>query len=142
MTDDQMIISTLRKHKAYVTRNRIAVLKVLYESEGSISVSRIRKSAAVGLDRVSVYRTLQFLLEKGLVLAIPSSKGNPHYMLTETVKHASTDLCKDPLVYFSCTKCGFTEPVEQMENFHFPQLQKHKINNCYIVFQGICNNCK
>lgn len=137
-----MIIATLKRHKAYVTQNRIAVLKVLYESRGSISVTRIRKLAPVGLDRVSVYRTVQFLLEKGLVLTVPNSKGNPHYILKEFLKSGPVNATGDHKVFFICNACGYTEMVEQAGPLVFKTPDDHQVKNAYLVLEGSCSKCR
>lgn len=142
LPDDQTIILTLKKHSAYVTQNRIAVLKVLSQSQGSISVSRIRKLSPVALDRISVYRTLQFFLKKGLVLIVPNSKGNPHYVLTDFLKIPTGYLPEHQLVYFICNKCGYTERIEQCAEIAFNKPDNHQVANCYIVLEGNCNKCK
>ena len=141
LPDDQAIIITLKKHRAYVTQTRIAVLRVLSQTRGSISVSRIRKLSPVALDRVSIYRTLQLFLEKGLILIVPNSRGNPHYILTDFLKMTSANSLENQLVYFICKTCGHTELIEQGDSLIVKRPANHQVNNCYIVLEGICNRC-
>lgn len=140
--DDQDIIITLKKHSAYVTQNRIAVLKVFLQSRTSISVSRVRKLAPVALDRISVYRTLQFFLRKGLIQTVPNSRGNPQYILSDFLKPSSLNLTSDQLVYFICNNCGHTELIAQSDPPVFRKPGNHQVNNCYIVLEGLCSKCK
>lgn len=139
---DQEIINTLKKHSAYVTQNRIAVLKIFLQNHISISVSRIRKLSTVELDRISIYRTLQFFLKKGLIRMVPNSRGNPHYILTDLLQPSSLSSAKDHIVYFICTSCGHTELIEQRSAPVFNKPGNHKVSNCYVVMEGLCSKCK
>lgn len=140
LPDDQVIITTLRKHSAYVTQTRISVLKVLSQSRSSISLSHIRKLSPVALDRVSVYRTLQLFLKKGLIQTVPNSKGNCRYILKEFLNRSSSPSASH-FVHFICNNCGYTELIEQAVPLVFDKPGNHQVNNCYILLEGICSEC-
>lgn len=139
---DQTIIAILKEHSAYVTPTRIAVMKVLAENKGGISVSRIRKLSVIGLDRSSVHRTLQFLLKKGLILTVPNSKGNMRYIVKNFVAPKRVLPGKDPLVYFVCSKCGATELIEQATALSIKVPDNYQVNKSNVVLEGLCDKCK
>lgn len=139
--NDQTIITTLREHNAYVTQNRIAVLKVLSEAKGSVSVARIRKLSLSRLDRVSIYRTLNFLIQKGLILSMPGPKGNLHYVLKDNItRHLSTG--RSQIIHFTCSKCGCTEITESSIPFNTGLPDQYVISKSHIILEGVCSKCR
>lgn len=139
--NDQAIVNTLRKHSASVTQNRITVLKLLSQSRTGLSMSGILKLSTDVLDRVSVYRAIQLFLKKGLVRIIPVSQGNPRYILSDFLKISSSDSGNQQPVYFICNDCGHTELVEQPSVISIKKTGNHHVKSCYIILEGLCNNC-
>jgi Fur family transcriptional regulator, ferric uptake regulator len=137
-TPDHHIISTLKALGIYITRNRIAVLKVLMQSSGAISVASIRSLSPVRLDRVSIYRTLKVFLERGVIFIVPNSNGIPYYMMK-----AGKDLSKKQgAAFFICTHCGASESLEEPVLIEDRSSVDRQIKNRYVVLEGICIACK
>lgn len=136
------IIEILRKHNSYVTQPRIAVLKVISQTKGSLSLSGIIKLSPVELERTTVYRTLQYFLAKGIIVNIPNPRGNPRYIFADLLRLTSDGPVKDRLVYFLCEKCGYTEMIEQNTTTDFAIPGRFEITRSYIVFEGRCHHCK
>jgi Fur family ferric uptake transcriptional regulator len=63
----------LKKNHLSITGGRRRILELFLQQEGALSHSDIEKKAGEKFDRVTVYRTLQVFLEKGLIHSIPTS---------------------------------------------------------------------
>lgn len=141
LLNDHTIISFLKELGVYVTQNRIVVLKVLMQCPGAVSVATIRKLAEVKLDRVSVYRTLQSFLDKGLLLVIPNVSGIPHYTLIGQTNFEK----RDGSAFFICTRCGTAALLPgKIKVKHPPSFDQraNTIRSRYIVLEGLCNKCQ
>jgi len=140
LLSDHNIATTLKELGVYVTQNRIVILKVLMHCSGAVSVANIRRLADTKLDRVSVYRTLQFLLEKGLLFVVPNASGIPHYAISSAIHRPD----KQDVAFFICTKCGSSELLKDKikVNHRSSANQSVNIKARYVVFEGLCNKCQ
>lgn len=78
------------------TAPRIAILEKLIRSDRAITVNDL-VSEGMDMDRVTIYRTLNTLRDKGIVREIPTSSGTNHYEMA--CRH-------NPLhPHFYCTSC-------------------------------------
>jgi|GEM_PF-966383 len=137
--NDHTIIHMLKELGVYVTQNRVAVLKVFLQCSGAISVSRIRKLAAIKLDRVSVYRTLQAFVDKKLILIVPNAQGKPHYILKANPGLAH----QNGAAFFICTGCGDSELLPDTVEINHDHLSGyHIVKSQYLVLEGFCQKCQ
>lgn len=74
-TNNQLLIEKLRGLCIHVTKTRIFVLQMLIEKKFALSVFDINRFSGGNLDRVSVYRTFQEFLQKGIVKKVPNNNG-------------------------------------------------------------------
>lgn len=137
--NDHTIAATLKELGVYVTQNRIIILKVLMQCSGAVSVANIRRLANTRLDRVSVYRTLQAFLDKGVLFVVPNTSGVPHYAVNGAIRQSD----KQGSAFFICTKCGASELLkDQVEvKHHSGAGQLVNIKSRYVVFEGFCEKC-
>jgi Fur family transcriptional regulator, ferric uptake regulator len=138
------IVAGLKKDHIYLTKNRLQVLELLSEQETAVSVGDIVKCSGGRLDRISVYRALNFYLKKGLVHIVPNIKGDARYILIKnhTANNASPlSAGKSQLVYFMCISCGSTALMDNfpVPSFHFPS--NFHIHNCHLLIEGWCKGC-
>jgi Fur family ferric uptake transcriptional regulator len=63
----------LKKNQLSITESRQRILGLFLKSDGALSHADIEKRIADGIDRVTIYRTLQIFEEKGIIHNIPSS---------------------------------------------------------------------
>lgn len=130
----------LKQNKLSVTESRQKILGLFLTNRAAIAHADIEHKAGEKFDRVTVYRTLQTFVEKGIIHTIPSSDN--------TIKYA---LCRhecfeghhhDNHFHFVCSGCGKTECLE---DFILPSLKLPKgylAKNIEIVINGTCTNCK
>lgn len=136
---EHTICERLKQLHIYRTITRTTVLNILHRYKGGISLSRIRAVSDTALDRVSVYRTLQLFIKKGLVLRIPTSSGNPRYMLKEE-PGKEKNLFQ---VYYICKQCSYTELLDTPPlRLPVKKPTGHSVMTCTVVVEGICRDCK
>src|SRR6202020_3581856 len=90
----------LKKTQLSVTDGRHRILELFLQQEGALSHGDIEKKAGEKFDRVTVYRTLQAFLEKGLIHSIPSSDNSIRYALCK--EDCSGGQPPDDHVHFIC----------------------------------------
>jgi len=93
----------LRRAKLYCTEARIAILRALLETARPIRQDQITPQSAKGtFNRVTVYRTLESLVEAGLVHRAFTQDRAWYFELAD---HCSEKQCHP---HFTCTHCGVT----------------------------------
>jgi Fe2+ or Zn2+ uptake regulation protein len=102
---NQPPLSDLRQQGYRLTPQRLAVLRILRESDGHLSPMEIYQRAiedVPGITEPTVYRSLNFLVEHGLVLASHSGGSRVAYEFAEhdhihlTCRHCAASLEIDP----------------------------------------------
>lgn len=138
MTDGQ-ILENLRNSGLKKTSVRIAVLKYLSEGVKALSQPEIEILFEGRENRVTIYRVLRDLEEKGLIHKVYDVEGTARFALcrscTEHQHH-------DEHLHFNCVEC---KNVICLDDVHIsvPILpQGFQIKNIHFTIEGICKNCK
>ena len=130
----------LRDHRLPVTRQRDAVATALFEAEAHLSADGLQRRLREQRQRIgtaTVYRTLDILVEAGLVRAHDFGEGVRRF-------EASPD--QGDHGHFVCTRCGavteFThERVDRMLGFLADEngflLHRHRVE-----LHGLCRDCQ
>ena len=71
----------LKRNQLSVTGSRKKILGLFLENEGALAHADIEKKAGEKFDRVTLYRTLQVFVEKGILHSIPSADNSIRYAL-------------------------------------------------------------
>jgi Fur family ferric uptake transcriptional regulator len=130
----------LRDHRQPVTRQRDLVAQVVFLSEGHPSVEGIRRTLKergepVGL--ATVYRTLEVLVQSGLVRAHDFGEGFKRYEPMPAQAHHE---------HLICERCGRVEEFqnERLERMlpiiadeHGFQHERHRVE-----IYGVCRECR
>jgi Fur family ferric uptake transcriptional regulator len=127
----------LKTEKLYCTKGRVAVLKVLLKATKPLRQEQITlKLGKQSYDKVSVYRTLEYLLKAGIVHKAYIGKKAWYFELadncTETQCHP----------HFTCTSCGETHCLIEM-SLPMPK-SSHKgfvIHRQQVRLEGLCPAC-
>jgi len=130
----------LREHRQPVTRQRDLVAQVVLLSDDHPSVDGIRRALRERGEHVgtaTVYRTLEVLVESGLVRAHDFGEGFRRYEPMPAQTHHE---------HLICVRCGAVlefqnERLERMlpiiaDEFHF-QHQRHRVE-----VYGLCRDCR
>src|SRR5580700_4135714 len=112
------IDSILKRNNLSVTSGRKKILELFLENETALSHGDIEKNAGERFDRVTVYRTLQSFVEKGIIHSIPTADNSILYALCKD--NCSEGHHRDNHVHFICNKCGTTSCLE---NVSTPQVK-------------------
>ena len=71
----------LKKNQLSVTAGRKKILELFLASPGALAHADIEKNTDAAFDRVTVYRTLQTFVDKGIIHNIPTSDNSILYAL-------------------------------------------------------------
>ncbi len=130
----------LRRNSLSVTDSRKKILSLFLSIQGALAHGDIEKKAGEKFDRVTVYRTLQTFVEKGIIHTIPTTDNSVRYALcrdncTEGHHH-------DNHVHFICDQCGATLCLVDTL---IPEVRLPKgfaVNEIEVVIKGICKDCR
>lgn len=130
----------LKKNKLSITEGRLKILGVFIASNGALSHAEIEKKTREVFDRVTVYRTLQSFVEKGIIHLIPTKDNSIKYALCKDDCHAGHH--HDNHVHFICDECSkticlddVTIPTVKLPKGFTPQHSEMVVN-------GVCGECK
>jgi Fur family ferric uptake transcriptional regulator len=135
MTDD-----ILKRNKLSVTDGRKKILGLFLARDGALAHADIEKFTGEMFDRVTVYRTLQTFVEKGIVHLIPTTDNSILYALCK--ENCEEGHHHDNHVHFICDACSKTICLDDVT---IPQVKLPKgftPNNSEMVVSGICSDCK
>ena len=128
----------LKGFKLRSTPNRQEILHLFLKKNHALSHGDIEKEIDNSLDRVTVYRTLKTILDKGLIHKVLDDEGSLKYALcneacTKAEHHHDH-------VHFKCTKCGQTHCLNvDVPTVRLPKGYKADVVN--LLIQGICERC-
>lgn len=130
----------LKKNGLSITDSRKKILELFNDSESALAHADIENSTNTSFDRVTVYRTLQTFVEKGIIHQIPTTDNNVLYALCK-------DNCPeghhhDNHVHFICDECSKTICLDDVT---VPQVKLPKgftPQHAEMVVNGICGECK
>ena len=125
-TMDSQIERILKHSELSVTGGRKKILELFLHNPGALSHGDIEKRAGEKFDRVTVYRTLQIFLEKGIIHAIPTADNSILYALCKNI-------------------CNFCGKMICLENVSIPELNlppEFNATQVDVVISGICKECK
>lgn len=140
MTDDELI-NILKRKGIYITVTRITVLRTLVSHIGAIGTSDIQRLTPGRLDRVSVYRTLQLFLKKGLIETAPGNAGWPQYFTRELPGAGAVIEPGKIAGYFICKTCGTITTAKVFNVLTDFAPAGYQAESCQVVLKGKCNTC-
>jgi Fur family ferric uptake transcriptional regulator len=129
----------LKKNHLSITGGRRRILELFLQQEGALSHSDIEKKAGEKFDRVTVYRTLQVFLEKGLIHSIPTSDNSIRYALCKD--DCSGGQHRDDHVHFICNSCGSTMCLEDVSVPAINLPRGYVSEQVEMLVSGICKSC-
>lgn len=129
--------SVLRTHDLRITDCRIDVLNIFHHTSHALSFKDL-EDALSDFDRVTLYRTLNSFIEKGILHRIPDASGFASYALCQD-RCTSTAHIHDH-VHFKCDDCG---TIECIEDKHVPHVQVagYLIKEANLILNGKCKTC-
>ena len=138
MEDD--ILSILKKNRLSVTDGRKQILTLFLKSPGALAHADIEKETDAAFDRVTVYRTLQTFVDKGIIHHIPTTDNSILYALCKDNCEAGHH--HDNHVHFICNECNKTICLDDVIVPEVKLPKGFKPKHAEMVVNGICDDCK
>ena len=135
-----MVLDILKKNNLSVTDGRKKILELFLKSEGALEHADIEKNTGENFDRVTVYRTLQTFVEKGIIHHIPTTDNSILYALCKDNCEAGHH--HDNHVHFVCDQCNKTICLEEVTVPQVKLPKGFKPAASEMVVHGICADCK
>jgi Fur family ferric uptake transcriptional regulator len=130
----------LKRNSLSITESRRKILNLFLNVKGALAHGDIERKAGEKFDRVTVYRTLQTFVEKGIIHIIPTLDNSVLYALCKN--NGAESFPHDSHIHFTCDQCNTTYCLEETI---IPDLKLPKgfsLNRVEILAKGICKDCK
>lgn len=135
--DSAYFTQLLHDRKLKATTPRLSLLAVMDEYKSAIPYSEIQK-AMKPIDRVTLYRTLESLLSKGLIHKAYQEGSEVFYAFCGV--KCSVDHHQHNHIHFKCEKCD-SVTCEKPDKSLKVALAGYAIHKVSIVLEGICKRC-
>ncbi len=129
----------LKKNQLSVTESRKKILGLFYEQESALEHNDIETRTGDTIDRVTIYRTLQTFVEKGIIHSIPTTDNSVQYALCKD--DCSEGHHHDNHVHFKCYICGTTYCLDDVTTPEVQLPKGFKPTVIDVVVTGTCKNC-
>lgn len=134
-----IINNILKQNKLSVTANRKKILQLFFENNGALAHGDIEKKTGEQIDRVTVYRTLQSFVEKGIIHTIPTSDNSIKYALCKD--ECAEGHHHDHHIHLVCNICNNTLCLDDVVTPEIKLPQGYIMLQADVVVKGICKNC-
>jgi Fur family transcriptional regulator, ferric uptake regulator len=129
----------LKRNNLSVTGSREKILGLFLNEPGALAHGDIEKKAGEKFDRVTVYRTLQTFVEKGIIHTIPTADNSIRYALCKD--DCSEGHHHDHHVHFVCTNCGNTYCLDDVVTPEVKLPKGYVSSQIEVVVEGVCKIC-
>lgn len=129
----------LKRNQLSITHSRQKILELFRKHDGALAHADIEKKTREEFDRVTIYRTLQTFVEKGIVHVIPSADNSVLYALCKS--HCTQESHNDNHVHFICDNCDTTYCLESVVIPPIKLPEGFKLSATNMLVSGICKKC-
>ncbi len=136
--EKEALIELLNHRNLKATRPRLELLEAMQSYDSAMPYSEMQK-ALQEMDRVTLYRTLESLMSKGIIHKAYQEKNNIYYAVCgSTCQSTHHD---HEHVHFRCVKCESVtcEKPKRKVSINIPDFE---IYNVSINVEGICSVCR
>ena len=135
-----IIEDILKGNNLSITDSRKSILEHFKLSKGALAHADIEKKSAAQFDRVTIYRTLQTFVDKGIIHTIPTADNSVLYGLCKNDCIAGHH--HDNHVHFICDTCDTTFCLDHVITPQVLLPKGFKQKQTDVVVSGICKNCE
>lgn len=133
-------LTILRRNGLSVTEGRKRILELFLDNEGALAHADIERQTDAAFDRVTVYRTLQTFVDKGIIHQIPTTDNSVLYALCR-------DKCADghhhdDHVHFICNACNKTICLDDVTVPPVKLPKGFQPDKAAMVVTGVCSECQ
>ena len=136
---NSQIDDILKRNQLSVTSSRKKILELFLDNAEALSHGDIEKKTGEKFDRVTVYRTLQVFVEKGVLHSIPTADNSIRYALCKN--DCQEGKHHDNHVHFLCNICGNTLCLDKVSIPPVKLPKDYAATQVEVVVSGICKNC-
>jgi Fur family ferric uptake transcriptional regulator len=140
MDIDQQTDDMLKKNSLSVTASRKKILNLFLSQTGALAHGDIEIKAGEKFDRVTIYRTLQTFVDKGIIHTIPTADNSIRYALCKD--QCSEGHHHDHHIHFVCSNCNNTYCLDDVVTPDIKLPKGYTAAHVEVVVEGICKNCK
>ncbi len=138
--NENRVIRLLKQNGLSITESRKKIVQLFLEQDGALAHGDIEKKAGEKFDRVTVYRTLQVFVDKGIIHTIPTADNSIRYALCK-------DECgeghhHDHHVHFVCDSCNITYCLDDVVTPEIKLPKGYSAGHVEVVVEGVCKNCQ
>lgn len=128
----------LKSRKLKATQTRLQLLSIFDQEKYAVPYSKIQ-ILMKETDRVTLYRTIETLLEKGVIHKAYREENDNYFAMCG--QSCSQQEHNHDHVHFKCQNCNEVQckEIDQKINIDIPG---YKVNTTSVVLQGICNKCQ
>jgi Fur family transcriptional regulator, ferric uptake regulator len=130
----------LRHNNLSVTDSRKKILNIFLTHQSALAHRDIEKKAGEKFDRVTVYRTLQTFVEKGIIHTIPTTDNSVRYALCKA--ECTEGHHHDDHIHFICVNCGSAICIDDVPIPEVSLPRGYTQASVEVVVKGICKECK
>lgn len=128
----------IANHGGRVTRTRVAVVDALDASNHPLTHDEVAANlseAEVPHDRVTLYRALDWLVDKGIAHRVAGSDRAWRYGIVREAPHQHA--------HFHCSRCGNVFCLEQVQPaFAIALPGGYQLDRAELILHGICPTCR
>lgn len=132
-------VNFLKQKGLHITEARICILNTFYKQQGSLTQKEIHLLSGKQFDRVTIYRTLDLFVQKGIIHIIPSIN---HILRYALLKYNTLNNFYEHHLHFLCDDCGKTICLDYLPVPYMKLPDGFAVKETDIIFKGVCNNCK
>ena len=137
---DNQVERLLKRNTLSITGSRKKILQLFLEQAGALAHGDIEKKAGEKFDRVTVYRTLQTFVDKGLIHTIPTPDNSIRYALCKD--ECADGHHHDHHIHFVCSTCNNTYCLDDVVTPEIKLPKGYTVRQVEVVVDGVCKNCK
>lgn len=130
----------LKRNGLSVTASRTKILDLFLAAEGALAHADIEKNTDAAYDRVTVYRTLQTFVEKGIIHQIPTTDNSILYALCK--QDCEEGHHHDNHVHFVCNQCAKTFCLDDVVVPEVKLPKGFSPVEASMIVSGVCMDCK
>ena len=140
MQMDNPVEDMLKRNQLSITGSRKKILELFLGHSGALAHGDIERKAGEKFDRVTVYRTLQTFVEKGIIHTIPTADNSIRYALCKD--DCSGGHHHDHHIHFICDNCGNTYCLDDVVTPEIKLPKGYSAGHVEVLVEGVCKNCK
>ncbi|MDR1370172.1 MAG: transcriptional repressor [Dysgonamonadaceae bacterium] len=131
------IVDILRNKGLKKTIQRVMLINILQKSDVSLTENEIKSEMGDLYDRITFYRTVQTLLEAGIIHRITVDNITVKYALNHLDQEHSGNH-----IHFFCRVCHSVTCLEDVPMPEYSTPKDYTVEECEVLMKGVCEVCK